>query len=194
MVVFLFGKQGFFTINYLDDLGLAEKEEDADTAYAALLDLLHQIGLKESPAKCVPPCTVMVFLGIEVNTVLLLLKILHEKWCEIVELVKKWLNKREATLNEVQQLAGALNFACRCVCSGRIYLSRILNYLREFGNDKLSRRMVTAQVKEDVKWWAELAHMYNGVSLMNEIEWSVPDQILSSELFDRGRRLLKWGE
>ena len=83
-----------------------------------------------------PPCMVMVFLGIQVDTIKLILSILPDKWLEIVELVQRWLVKKSASLKEVQQLAGALNFACRCVKSGRIYLSRILNFLREFKNNK----------------------------------------------------------
>ena len=127
-VVYIFCKWGFFAINYLDDLGSAEEESKAERSYNTLLELLHTIGLKEATNKCSPPNTVMIFLGIQVDTLLLTITIPQEKWQEIITLAKKWLNKRTATLKEVQQLAGSLNFACRCVKSGRVYLSRILNY------------------------------------------------------------------
>ena len=45
MVVYVLGKKGFFAINYLDDLGLAEKADRAEKSYHTLIELLHQIGL-----------------------------------------------------------------------------------------------------------------------------------------------------
>ena len=67
-VVYIFRKWGFFAINYLDDLGSAEEESRAELSYYTLLELLHTIGLKEATNKCSPPNTVMIFLGIQVDT------------------------------------------------------------------------------------------------------------------------------
>ena len=118
-------------------------------------------------------------LGIEVNTVELTLTIPVEKWKEIQQLLRSWMTKQKASLKETQVLAGSLNFACRCVKSGRVYLSRILNFLRtlpEFGT-----RAVPQEVKEDVQWWIEFAPRFNGVSLMTENQWSQPDAVISSD-------------
>ena len=68
-VVFIYTKFGYFAVNYLDDLGSAESSEKAEEAYKRLLRLLHDFGLKPALHKCVPPCTCLIFLGIEVNTI-----------------------------------------------------------------------------------------------------------------------------
>ena len=115
---------------------------------------------------------------------MLTITIPQEKWQEIITLAKKWLNKRTATLKEVQQLAGSLNFACICVKSGRVYLSCILNYLRTFTSNE--KKCVTAQVRKDIQWWVMLSHQYNGISLMTELEWSQPDAVISSDSCLRG--------
>ena len=112
----------------------------------------------------------MIFLGIQVDTIKLTLTIPPEKWEEIIQLVSRWMHKKVASIREVQQLAGSLNFACRCVKSGRVYLSRILNFLRLFGSLNKTTLPVTDCVRADIKWWVELVSFHNGISLMTEVE------------------------
>ena len=52
-----------------------------------------------------------------------------EKWQEIMVILDHWSNKAHATKHEMQQLVGLLNFAAGCVRPGRVYFSRILNFL-----------------------------------------------------------------
>ena len=178
-VVFIHTKAGYFAINYLDDLGGAEKATEAEAGFKHLQEILKRMGLREAPNKTVFPCTVMVFLGIEVNTLTLTLTIPSDKRQEIQLVLKKWAKKEFATKNQTQKLAGLLNFACRCVRSGRVYLSRILNYLRSYNNEK--QKPIPEEVRLDIQWWLEFAPRFNGVSLMLESEWSEPDQVLSSD-------------
>ena len=52
-VVYIFTKYGFFAINYLDDLGGAEKAERAEEVYRRLQNILAEFGLKEAFHKSV---------------------------------------------------------------------------------------------------------------------------------------------
>ena len=178
-VVYIYTKWGYFAINYLDDLGSAEEDYKANTAYQKLRDLLQLCGLQEAMEKSVAPSTVMIFLGIEVNTVLFTLAIPLDKWNEIVECLNNWSIKNSANLKQTQSLAGLLNFACRCVRSGRIYLSRILNFLRSL--PKTGHREIPKSVKEDINWWKVFAPRYNRVSLMLENEWVHDDMFFSTD-------------
>ena len=178
-VVFVHTQHGYFAINYLDDLGGAEHADTAEAAFQNLRNILQQMGLQEAAHKTVAPCTLMVFLGIEVNTVTLTITIPPEKWSEIQELLRKWVSLSVVSKKQVQKLAGSLNFACRCVRSGRVYLSRILNFLRSF--KKQDKLPITKEVRKDIDWWIEFAPLYNGVSLMMEREWSRPDAVFSSD-------------
>ena len=118
------------------------------------------MGLKEALEKTVPPCTVMIFLGIQVNTLSLTLTIPADKWEEIQQELWLWKNKNTATLKQTQRLAGLLNFACWCVRSGRVYLSRILNFLHSL--PKFGARKIPESVQLDVQWWLEFAKDFNG--------------------------------
>ena len=178
-VVYIFTEDGFFAVNYLNDIGSADTQERAWESFTALRNLLVKIGLKEALDKACPPSSCMVFLGIEVNTISMSLKIPSKKLEEIIEEVKKWSNKREASRKQVQKLAGLLNFACRCVRSGQIYLARILNFLRSTPVTGFIK--IPCTVYDDITWWQEFAPMFNDVSLMMENEFSLPDLVISSD-------------
>ena len=178
-VVFIYTKWGYFAINYLDDLGGVDDDKRADEAFASLWKLLKQFGLVEAHKKSCAPSHIMVFLGIEVNSVLLTLKIPLEKYTEILELLEIWENKNFASKKDVQRLAGSLNFAAWCVRSGRVYLSRILNFLRELPQEGKIR--IPEYVQLDIKWWKEFFPLYNGVSMMLHNEWSLPDAVIASD-------------
>ena len=74
-LIFIYQKNGFSGINYLDDLAGAEKWSQAYAVYQALGDLFRNLGIWESANKACPPDVVMVFLGILADTVKLILQI-----------------------------------------------------------------------------------------------------------------------
>ena len=178
-VVYIFVNWGYFAINYLDDLGGAQEEQTADIAFETLLRLLKQFGLTEAINKSCSPNYVMVFLGIEVNSLLLTLRIPQDKLQEILELLDLWCDKHTCTIKELQSLAGVLNFASRCVKSGRVYLSRILNFLHSIPGKGL--HTVPRGTLLDIKWWREFFPLYNGVTMVLNDTWTDPDETLASD-------------
>ena len=72
----------------------------------------------------------MIFLGLEVNSLLLTLRIPEEKMEEIRQELRRWKLGMDYSLKEMQRLVGLLNFAASCIRPGRIYFSRLLNLLR----------------------------------------------------------------
>ena len=80
-----------------------------------------------------------------------------------------------ASRKQVQSLAGLINFAAGCIKPGRIYFSRILNFLREMEGNKV-------RIPEEVfQWWRFCADNHNGVSLMANLAWETPDCTFSSD-------------
>ena len=177
-VIYIYTNQGYFAINYLDDIGGADTPERADKAFNSLRELLYNFGLQEAVEKACPPTTIMSFLGVEVNSMSMTLSIPEAKWKEIVEVLKNWSSKDKASLQEVQELAGLLNFACRCIRPGRIYLSRILNFLRIL--HKSQTKAIPKAVKEDVQWWLDTAVNFNRVSLILNNETPKADKYMAS--------------
>jgi hypothetical protein len=175
---------GFYILNYLDDLAGVEKKENADFAYLTLTQILEKSGIEEAPQKCSPPSHIMVFLGVLFNSQTMTMEITPERLLEIKNLIKIWLQKKKATVKEIQSLLGKLNFVGACVKPGRIFVNRLLNWLRSLHADKGRKSKlfeVTYEVRKDIQWWDKFLPLYNGISLMYLGEWTEPDSIFSSD-------------
>ena len=118
VLTFIFKKGGFDDVNYLDDIGGAEVEEQVEIAFQCLGKILLEIRIKESESKACTPATVMIFLGILFNTISMTLTITDKRLHEIRLLLSNWLNKERYILQELQSLVGKLNFTASTVRAG----------------------------------------------------------------------------
>jgi len=82
------------------------------------------------------------------------MEVTPDRLVEISELVSIWLIKATASLREIQSLIGKLNFIASCLRPGRIFISRIKNFLREFKNEDCILD-VNLELKQDLFWWSE---------------------------------------
>ncbi|VDI14398.1 Hypothetical predicted protein [Mytilus galloprovincialis] len=179
-VAFMYRQMGFDIVNYLDDFAGVESVDRADKAYIELKRLLDSCGLEESSHKAVSPSTRMEFLGIICDTSKLLLQIPDDKLKDIQEILLFWTNKRSAKLRDIQSLVGKLNFMASCVRPGCIFMSRLLNWLRS-AYDQTGYIVVPSYVQNDILWWVNFLPHYNGISMMMIEEWSIPDEVFSSD-------------
>lgn len=178
-VSYAMSQMGYNCVNYIDDLAGAGGLEGAWSAYYALQDLLLSLGLVESLDKAQPPSTSMVFLGILFNTVSGTLEIPVDKMVEIEQVLAIWEGKEYASRKEVQSLIGKLQFAAACIRPGRIFISRMLNFLR--GMPDVGVRKIPGTFLKDVYWWQCFMPVYNGISMMPLTDWLNPDAIFSSD-------------
>jgi hypothetical protein len=174
---FICQKNGIQILNYLDDLAGCEEEHYCNFAFDFLGKLLQDCGIEESVDKACPPSTRMIFIGILFDTQKLTIAIDENRLTEIRLLVECWMHKMMASKKELQSLLGKLNFVAQCVKPGRIFISRLLNWLREI-SDKGSF-CIPLDLKLDLLWWNTFLPLYNGVSIMLSEEFSSPDEILS---------------
>ena len=185
-ITHVFGKQGFEDVNYLDDLRTAEEDDHAEEAYDCLGWILDTIGICESKHKACPPAYIAIFLGILFNTLSMTLQIMEERLQEILDLLMQWTNKETATLKEMQSLLRKLNFAGSTVCSGRVFVSRLINNLKQFPPN--GRRRINKEIKKDIEWWLQFMEEFDGISIMPPINWNSLDSVISSDACLMGGR------
>ena len=99
---------------------------ECEQAYNNLLALLQELGFTISQHKLVPPMQWLTFLGAQLDTASCTMTLPAEKLAEFQAIVCNFLNKHHATKNQLQRLAGKLNWACRVVYGGRTFLRRVL--------------------------------------------------------------------
>ena len=97
-----------------------------------------------------------------------------------------WLIKRQANLKELQSLVGKLNIVAACVRPGRIFISRLLNWLREIYGKDSHEIEIPEEVRKDLNWWDRFLVAYNGISIMIYDDWSSPDEIFSTDAYLTG--------
>ena len=178
-MAFAFSKVGFRVVNYIDDIAGAEHASKATLAFESLAALLSCLGLKESVDKACPPSTSMPFLGIVFDTVAGTLTIPQSKLDEILCLLQEWLGRTRASKKEVQSVIGSLNFLAACIRPGRIYMSRLLNFLR--GMPESRSIPLTYEFKCDLRWWHKVSPHFNGVAMMPLADWSEPDGVVACD-------------
>ena len=117
--------------NYIDDLIYTGLPHNIYQSYTTLMALLQELGQEISQSKLVPPTTIAVCLGIEIDTIHRTLKIPAEKLLEIQNICKNFAFKKKATKNQFQSLLGSLLYITKCVKPARFFLNRMLQLLRD---------------------------------------------------------------
>ena len=119
------------------------------------------------------------------------MQITPDRLKEIRELLLLWLGKRNTTLKDLQSLLGKLNFAASTVRAGRIFISRLINNLKEFPSK--GKRKITQEMRKDIEWWIQFMENFDGITIMPPISWDAPDTVFSSDAcLKSGGRMVGW--
>ena len=163
--------------HYIDDFAvLGKTEQECGTALGKVLDLGSRLGLPMEPAKTVGPVTSLTFLGVEIDTVKLELRLPEVKIQELKSLLAQWLGKgRWCVKRELESLAGKLQQACKVVRPGRCFLRHL--YVATAGPRPQSAPIrVNRAIRADIRWWHTFLQQWNGVSLLWNCGKQEPDE------------------
>ena len=153
--------------HYLDDfilLGSPHSQEcqaNLDTA----LTVCSTLGVPLAREKLVGPATCLTFLGIEVDTASLELRLPEEKLMALRDTVMDWQGKKCCTKRELLSFIGQLSHACKVVKPGRRFLRRLINLASTAR--LLSRTLrLNTECRADISWWSTFLLRWNGVSML----------------------------
>ena len=152
--------------HYLDDFSLVGPpqstacQEDLDTA----LGTCSRVGFPVAGEKTEGPVTRITLLGIELDSVLLQLKLPGKKLEKLRELVAMWKRRKVCTKRD---LAGHLSHACKVIRPGRRFLRGLFGLISQFRRQDHMIRLNSA-FRADLEWWHVFATSWNGVSMMRE--------------------------
>ena len=111
--------------------------------------------------KRLPPAQIILFTGVQVNTILCRLELDSEKLHRLSEALAAWTQKTGATRRELQKLAGLLQWAARVVYGGRTFIRRLFDAVRTV--DQAHHHIhITAEMRLDLDWWQQHLHACNG--------------------------------
>ena len=129
----------------------APHSQECEQGNKTMLATGEQLGFPVARAKCEGPTTCLSFLGIEVDTAAMQLRLPADKLERINNLVNKWVGRKCITKKELESLAGHLQHACKVVPAGRCSMRRIFELVSNADNPAQKVRLNIA-VHSDLKW------------------------------------------
>ena len=160
-------------LHYFDDFLFGGSEGTMDCRNT-LLKFQECCRLAEE--KTVEPTEVLVFLGIEFDTINMVMRIPQDKIDDLRNKLVVCLNSNKITLRNLQSLIGTLNFACHVIVPGRAFCRRLIDatcYLRKPHH----KTHVTKDMKDDIRIWLSFIHNYNGTTVILDRFWSCNDHL-----------------
>ena len=168
-------------MHYLDDyLLVARTQEGCHEALQKLLGIFERLKVPVAPEKLEGPGTKLKFLGIELNTEEMSLRLPAEKLAELRMLVASWLGKRFCTVKELESLVGKLQHASKVIRPGRTFMRRMFELLRGARRGQRFVRL-NAPIKSDLQWWHLFMAHWNGVAMMTNLSQGVSGPHLYSD-------------
>ena len=160
-------------MHYLDDflvVGASGSKEckQAVNTVTFVLRVFAFLGLPVAEDKLEGPTTLLSFLGLEIDTVALELRLPADKLRDLQALIRSWCSRRAASKRELESLIGSLNHACSVVRCGKTFLRRMFELLAVAHKSQHYLRL-NVSFKSDLRWWDSFLTPLNGASLRRRL-------------------------
>ena len=169
--------------HYLDDFFLVgnPNSNDCQSALSACFHLCRELGIPLAEDKTAGPSTVLTFLGIELDSSSMELRLPQDKITKIKTELAFWVSNRSGTKRQLLSLIGRLQYCCQAVVLGRPFLRRLINRASTVSDLHHFVRL-SAWEKDDIKWWDLLFKQWNGRSLFLLPKWEKPRKYWSPRM------------
>ncbi|MCG7866997.1 MAG: hypothetical protein JAY74_11590 [Candidatus Thiodiazotropha taylori] len=159
-------------LHYLDDFlfGGRKGTNQCASIMAVFEQQMNVLGVPIAREKTEGPVTKICFLGLEIDSVEMVIRIPREKIEEISQKIQELLNRHKCTLKQMQSLIGSLNFACRAITPGRPFCRRLINAICGLSKSYHFLR-INANMKKDLELWLQFFKGFNGVSVFHDRYW-----------------------
>lgn len=141
-----------------------------------VLDLFAHIGMPIKSEKTVLPTTVLTFLGLELDSVHMLVRLPDDKLHKVRSQLQMAIRRKKMTLRELQQLIGLMNFVCAVVVPGRTFLRRLIDLTLGLTKPH-HRKRLGKDAKLDIEAWLLFIEHFNGKSMFLADQWSTSDSL-----------------
>ena len=98
-------------------------------------DCMADLGVPLAEEKTEGPTEVLCFLGLELDSIHMVVRIPRDKIVELIEKIEMVLQREKVTLRQMQSLIGSLNFCCRAIVPGRPFCRRFIKKV-QVGKDQ----------------------------------------------------------
>ena len=159
-------------LHYLDDFILvAGSRHRAVHQKEIILKSFEELKVHIEQSKLEGPSTCLSFLGIEIDTESMQLRLPSSKLSHLKKMLGECVQLRSMTKKNLQRLTGLLQFATKVVRPGRPFLRR-LYALQEVGNHPDHFVRLNQAARADIMWWYVFSERWNGISMLWDLGMS----------------------
>ena len=133
--------------------------------YHSFLHCCHVLGVPIAIDKLVPPCTMLTFLRIEMDSARLQCRLPADKLRRLQSLIATWRGRHSWKKRDLQSLVGHLNHAAKVVKPGWSFLRRLIDLL-PIANQPDHYICLNAAFRADLFWWVTFVKDWNGISMI----------------------------
>ncbi|SNX81800.1 uncharacterized protein MEPE_00505 [Melanopsichium pennsylvanicum] len=152
--------------HYLDDFfGASDASANPAVPIHVLSLAAAALGFRISHKKTFWDTTKLEILGIELDSVAQTASITQERRQRILQLCSRIVDRGRASLLELQQVAGHLQFVTRVAPHGRAFLRRLYDAVKAHHKAPFGRRISKA-TRAELVWWINTLNSWDGVSLL----------------------------
>ena len=170
-------------MHYLDDyftVGPPNSKTCSDNVNI-MIHMASHLGIPLAPEKLEGPTTSLVFLGILLDTNRMETALPEDKLRELLAELQRWCSRKKCLKRELLSLIGKLNWACRVIPAGRIFLRRLidLSTTARLPHHHISMNL---EARRDIAWWQRFLPTWNGRAIIPDPFWSrSPDLALFTD-------------
>lgn len=179
----LIQKQGVESIfHYLDNFITVGKpgSPECEINMKIMEQMCKDTGTPVEEDKCEGPTTTIRFLGIELDTVAMEMRLPEDKLQQLRKQVHDWRGKKAVSKRELLSLIGSLQHACKAVRPGRSFMQRLIDLSKQA--TRLDHHLhLNLSTRSDIEWWHRFAAEWNGTSMFMQVKRDVPDVVVTSD-------------
>lgn len=153
--------------HYVDDfvaVGRAGTSECVDSM-KAFKETCQLLGMPLDEKKEEGPAKVITFLGMEVDTVNLEVRLPQEKLRELRKILGEWRGRKVCRKRDLESIIGHLNHACNAVRAGRSFKRWLQDLSAKVNRDDRQVRL-NVEARAEIEWWWQFGVRWNGTAMM----------------------------
>ena len=157
-------------LHYLDDFLFigALNTKECKQALERALTTCAILGIPLATHKVEGPMTCLSFLGIELDTQALQLRLPAEILSRLQALIKSWQGKKACLKRDLLSLISQLQHACRVVKPDCIFLWGMI-LLSTVAKEPHHHIRLNKNFQSDLEWWAVFLPGWNGIGMMSNL-------------------------
>ena len=168
--------------HYIDDfitIG-APKTGECEWNVRIMHEVCQELGLPVAEEKNEGPTSSLQFLGLELDTEAMEIRLPHSKLVQLQAMLAAWRERKACKKRDLLLLIGILSHAAKAVRAGRTFVRRLIDLSTLVKHlDHFVRLSLPARA--DLEWWFQFASSWNGIEMMTVVKREAPGEVLVSD-------------